>query len=111
MTASIDLLSPTPLADVENTGLFKAFSIIFFSWGELTWPDAVQIPYSYNGMDNGLLTLNLFDITSGLQCGSGFTISGTITNSQSPTATPIPPAVLLFGTGLIGLVGFRKKNR
>jgi len=68
----------------------------------------VPLSYGYNGMSGGLLTLNLFDIPLEKRKGL-FTISGTITNNASPT--PIPAPVLLLGTGLIGLAGFRRKLR
>lgn len=39
-----------------------------------------------------------------------FKFSGAIAPNQ-PTATPIPAAVLLFGSGLAGLVGLRRSKK
>ena len=108
VTASIDLQFPTPLAAFESTGLFGVFSIGSFSIGGIHWWDPITVPYSYNGMANGQLTLNLYDL-GGLKCGNTFTIKGEITNNMSPA--PIPGAIMLLGSGLFGLAVFRRKIR
>ncbi len=108
--ADIDLLSPTALSSVTDQGTFKVLAFYVASLGGLKWGDPVVIPYVYGGTTTGVLTLDLFDICT-LQCGSEFTISGTITNeiTSTPGAVPIPSVVLLLGTGLIGLAGFKRK--
>ena len=105
--ATIELLSPTPFGNVSNQGAFSVWSIVIFSGGSAAWDSPAPVSYSYNGMSGGLLTLNLFDIPDMAQFGSCYTISGTITNNTSPT--PIPAPLVLLGTGLVGLAGFRRK--
>ncbi len=68
----------------------------------------------------GPVSLNIFDWktpgtkTTGL--ASAFTLittvdsSGNITTTEAPAATPIPASVLLLGSGLLGLVGIRRRN-
>jgi streptogramin lyase len=61
-----------------------------------------------------------FDIASGSQIGSaydtgtgyyslfGLAVYGEITQGGGGVTTPVPPALLLFGSALLGLIGFRR---
>ena len=108
VTANVELLSPSPSEDVYNTGTFKLFAFFILSNGSVTWGDPEPVPYSYGGMDGGILTLDLIDIPSEWQCGTHYTFSGTITNNQAPV--PEPATILLLGTGLIGLAGLGRRK-
>jgi len=109
VTANVELLSPIPSEDVCNTGKFKLFAFFIFSNGSVTWDDPKPVvPYSYGGMDGGILTLDLIDIPSEWQCGTHYTFSGTITNNQTPV--PEPATMLLVGVGLIGLAGVGRRK-
>ena len=108
VTANVELLSPSPSGDVYNTGTFELLSFFFVSNGSVTWDDPEAVPYSYGGMDGGLLTLDLIDIPSEWQCGTHYTFSGTIKNNQAPV--PEPATMLLVGVGLIGLAGLGRRK-
>jgi hypothetical protein len=107
--AKIELMSPNPSGDVSNQGVFNIIAFLIFSNASVTWDPPTPTPYSYNGYSGGQLTLDLLNIPGEWQFGTCYTISGTITNNVS--ATPIPSALLLLGTGLVGLAGFRRKFR
>ena len=73
-----------------------------------------------NGTIDGLFTLlvtsgsrtfdtnDLFIKTFGDSGNAGF--DGTITSVQTSTVVPVPATVWLFGSGLIGLIGFAKRK-
>jgi len=48
-------------------------------------------------------------ITSGNLIPGG-TMKGTLSNTQTITAVPVPAAAWLLGSGLIGLVGYGRKK-
>ncbi len=108
--AVIELLSPTPLSEASNRGSFGVFSFLSFSCGAAQWDAPQTIEYSYNGLHGGILSLDLFDIPKTFQLGTTFTISGTLTNERNPFSSPLPSTLFMFGTGLIGLVVFRRNR-
>ena len=42
---------------------------------------------------------------------NGATIEATLEYVQAPNAVPVPPAIFLLGTGILGIVGIRKKYK
>ena len=70
--------------------------------------DADQTPGRYYGFEN-----IIFDkITVSANTSSGTNIIDNLQfNAASPSAVPVPAAVWLFGTALIGLVGFGRRRK
>ena len=64
----------------------------------------------HNPFINGVatFTLNIAGITAGTQLDDGIIMFGT---SWSPPSVPEAGTLLMFGTGLIGLVGYRRVRR
>ncbi len=54
----------------------------------------------------------LFNFFNGAQgtLGKGFGVSGWVIHSGDVSAVPIPAAMWLFGSGLIGLLGFKRRK-
>ncbi len=104
------------LADVGNTGLFS--STIPYSWS-----------IYFNSLANSVATMNTVTLTmQGDWLNPGFDASdisfwwgnGLTNNSSNSNPTflgvdaavvPIPAAIWLMGTGLIGLIGISRKNK
>ena len=106
ITGSFNSASVTELA----LGTYQ-FDIVGATFGDSDNPNI----YQYFGVpDNSTCTnaLNLSFIGTS-NAGGGFTsinnYGGVVVDS--PTPTPIPAAAWLFGSGLMGLVGLRRKTR
>lgn len=106
----VDFEMPVVDASAGGTGNFKVFSVFFISSGDLIFDSAQSFSYSYGGNGGGLVTL-AFDNIKGIQCGSWVDITGTVTNSNAPAPVPEPATMILFGTGLVGLVGVVKRKK
>jgi hypothetical protein len=104
-TFTVDFLTPLTDGSVEDTGDFAVISWCFFTLGAINFGDPEEFAYSYNGISGGAMTVG-FDDIKGIQCGTWIPITGTITNTNS---VPEPATMLLFGSGLVGLAGFRRK--
>jgi hypothetical protein len=107
--------------DTDNDGLFDLVELISFSGitytGVGTYTTITTIPYHepvYGPLTDGVATINhpwgadrywYFEIP-GLSTisllGSG------LTYEQQASPVPVPPGVLLLGSGLLGLVGWRR---
>jgi len=80
--------------------------------------DQFDIPSNNNG--KGLTTFGMLSTVSFSQVvwrlGSGanndtFLIDNFSYTATDPSAVPVPPALWLFGTGLLGLIGFSRRNK
>jgi len=92
---------------------------------------AVGAYFNWNG-NNGIAVLAVFDCTSGTACvgqtigadgnmfggmqtapfaGSVPAFNGTGTLAAAPAAVPVPAAVWLFGSGLVGLAGVARRRK
>jgi hypothetical protein len=104
-TANIDFVLPE--IDVQVLGVYGGLFTAYFQFGVLIWyDDYVDIEYG----NNGLLRLALFDL-AGLHIGDTVTIPGSIEILQESAPVPIPGTAWLLGSGLLGLLGLRRKNR
>jgi hypothetical protein len=66
---------------------------------------------SYTSEFTATTTLSLLSIANGGQSQIEFIDNVSVTEVNVPPAVPVPAAVWLFGTALIGLVGFSKRRK
>jgi hypothetical protein len=96
-------LSPSPVT-VWSAGIF-AFSLESVA---ITTQNSTALVL--NG--SGTLTGTGFDPTPGTWVLTGQTASGvTFSWSSSNAVVPVPPAVWLFGSGLVGMAGIARRNK
>ena len=96
---------------LETNGDGEHFSINLTNFG----PASFDNPLSWNGATGSgdIIVRGLGGFDSPDQLSGLLPYQGTLTASASPAPIPAPSAMLLFGTGLIGLAAwrFRAKNR
>ena len=63
--------------------------------------------YASPDTNNGTLFLDFVDVVGRLSCGADCSIGG----GPPPPATPEPASLLLLGTGLAALAGFKRKKQ
>jgi hypothetical protein len=95
-TLSFAVTLSTPASGGAASGA-SAFSLAFFQ-------DSLGATPLYNVNDP-----NLPGTVVQLTMANNGTASETILDPQDVSPTPIPPSVLLFGSGLLGLVGIRRR--
>jgi hypothetical protein len=108
--------APDAVALYDGIGLLDSLSYEgdlppFTEGSALTEVDSNSFIASISRLPNGIDTNNnLLDYKLGCITPGATNIGGT-GDCSSLSPVPVPPAVLLFGSGLIGLVGFaRRKN-
>jgi hypothetical protein len=123
-------LAGTPVLTGDVTGALPSTITINNTSGwndyfhQITFGNNVQFALNLNGSANNSFGLSFYGadgvtplLTSDMTNGFATTIDvkqngAVVTNNSgqvTAAATPIPPSVLLFGSGLLGLVGFRRK--
>jgi hypothetical protein len=76
----------------------------------LTVADSNSLTVSISRLPDGFdSNNNNLDFQSGCITPGTANISGS-GDCSSPAVVPLPPAVLLFGSGLVGLLGFAKRK-
>ncbi len=107
----------------DDVHLAYGYPKFIFTDGELTgldvWEDSFSIGsilYAFTtntplptagGFNPDFSTFSIFEYTDD---GAKAVVSGNLFCSACPSAVPIPAPILLLGTGLVGLVGFRRKT-
>ena len=104
------VVNPTPSArHMDGYGDFNTV----FPMADVSWAAATQGPVVFDVTGTGFTTdANLFNGT--FFCDTMGSISSGGTNTgfvDTATAVPIPPSALLFGSGLLGLVGIGWRKR
>ncbi len=68
--------------------------------------NVLQDIFAFNPANTSATVSGIFGLTTSLASNGEITING----AQITSATPIPPSVLLLGSGLLGLIGIRRRN-
>jgi len=116
-----DMTSPEAVITGIEVGAGQWFGPLLFNWGLNTNIDAAHVWDVTTNPDNSISLISTDVISDFFPAGSGApghpSISGptvgftyTVNLLLTPTAVPVPAAVWLFGSGLIGLIGLVRRK-
>ena len=116
-----DMTHPEGIITGIEVGAGHWFGPLFFNWGVNTNIDAVHVWDTTYNLDNSISLFSTDVISDIFPTGSGapghpsmsgptvgFTYS--VDLLLTPTTVPVPAAVWLFGSGLIGLMGLARRK-
>lgn len=96
----------TGLAVDPSFATLNVFDAIFFGTGSVTLGDGGSISFN---LKNGVSTENLYLYLGEVSGSAGEALNGTLLVSDVATV-PVPGALWLFGSAMLGLSGIRKRN-
>jgi hypothetical protein len=73
-------------------------------------PVTNDLLFNFRGMKTNPYFVEMSYVQSGI-AESFYSNTGILTVSNLPSPVPVPPALLLFGTALLGLIGFGKRRK
>jgi PEP-CTERM motif-containing protein len=109
--------------DFDNTSPFTSFASAFQNTLVFTFDSLAAISITGATIDTGVTTLGLTagDVTfsgnqlsinvEGLSFNTSTFVQIDLLSEGGPSAVPLPSAIWLFGSGLLGLLGFRRQSK
>jgi hypothetical protein len=120
---SVDVGDDLIEIDFDNTSAFTSFASAFQNTVVFTFDSLAAITFTGATIDTGVTTLGLTadDVTfsgnklsinvEGLSFDTSTFVRIDLLSEGGPSAVPLPSAVWLFGSGLLGLLGFRRQSK
>lgn len=96
---------------IANTGLMQGANAMDLNGSQSTSPDFAE----YNGIRSGLTSIEAYkpliaDVNNWLVDSTNGTYTTVVPNTQALTAVPVPAAVWLLGSALVGLAGLSRRR-